>query len=106
MKLYFNGRLILTNPYEGSFAGTATDWTRRIGMRNEAKAGETTGFHGQIDEFRVWNVARTEDQIRERRGVDRLDLSDRPVVANLSSRHVQARQATSVTRTNRAAPAR
>ncbi len=66
MRLYFNGQLVLTNLYEGSFSGVATDWICRIGMNNDREAGDATGgLQGQIDEFRVWNVVRTEDQIRE-----------------------------------------
>ncbi len=65
MKLYFNGRLIATNAYAGSLAGVAaTNWVCLIGMPNE-RGTSTDAFHGQIDEFRVWNSARTEQQIRD-----------------------------------------
>jgi len=65
MKLYFNGRLVATNAHEGSLAGVAaTNWVYLIGMRNERRTSDN-GIHGQIDEFRVWNSARTEQQIRD-----------------------------------------
>jgi signal transduction histidine kinase/ligand-binding sensor domain-containing protein/DNA-binding response OmpR family regulator len=64
MRLYFNGRLVGTNGYEGSFAGVATNWVYLLGMANEREPS-TDGFHGQIDEFRVWDSTRTEQQIRD-----------------------------------------
>jgi signal transduction histidine kinase/CheY-like chemotaxis protein/ligand-binding sensor domain-containing protein len=64
MRLYFNGRLVATNPYEGSFAAVATNWVYLIGMANE-RGSSANGFHGQVDEFRVWSSVRTEQQIRD-----------------------------------------
>jgi signal transduction histidine kinase/ligand-binding sensor domain-containing protein/CheY-like chemotaxis protein len=64
MKLYFNGVLMDTNSYNGSFAAL------RNGVRN--RIGETVtsfdppaNFKGQIGEVRVWDIARTGAQIRE-----------------------------------------
>jgi hypothetical protein len=67
MKLYLNGHLIGSDRFTGSFAA--------IQRHEEAFFGHSTwhyptltpdaDFHGQMDEIRVWKVARTGTQIRE-----------------------------------------
>ena len=64
MKLYYNGRLAVANEFEGGLAGLATNMVCLIGMHNE-RGNSNNGFRGQIDEFRIWIGARTEQQIRE-----------------------------------------
>jgi PAS domain S-box-containing protein len=64
MQLYFNGVLIGTNGYTGSFANL------KNGARNHIAGTVTdvdppTDFQGQIGELRVWESARTGAQIRE-----------------------------------------
>jgi signal transduction histidine kinase len=62
LRLYFNGRLVATDPYEGSLATLGTSGNF-IGGENRKSGGHW--MSGQLDEVRVWNVARTADQIRE-----------------------------------------
>ena len=64
MKLYLNGTLLGSYGYSGSFSALRNGVRNFIGQRvttNEAP----TGFVGQIDEFRVWSVARTEEEIQQ-----------------------------------------
>ena len=61
MKVYFNGVLIWQRPYGGSFAQMKGSAKNYVGRSSWA---EDTDFRGQIAEFRVWNVARTPEQIR------------------------------------------
>src|SRR6185369_15952919 len=60
MRLYLNGALVATNAFTGSFAGTGGSAPNWIGRWH---GGEST-FAGQIDDLRVWRVARTETDIR------------------------------------------
>jgi len=64
MKLYFNGVLVGTHAYGGSFAATQSGQNAYLGR---AAWGFTSDedFHGQMNEVRVWKVARTEEQIQE-----------------------------------------
>jgi len=64
MKLYLNGLLVGTNGYSGSFAGLQSGERFHLGQR-VTRADPPTQFKGAIDEFRVWEVARTESEIRE-----------------------------------------
>ncbi|MFO1460966.1 MAG: two-component regulator propeller domain-containing protein [Verrucomicrobiota bacterium] len=62
MRLYYNGVLVGTNPYPGSFSGF------RNGTRNYLGQTVTTNdtptkFSGAMDEIRIWNRARTESEI-------------------------------------------
>jgi len=62
MKLYANGILMEENPYEGSFSRIGSGANNYLGLSN----WEPSQFlHGQMDEVRVWSVARTEGQIRD-----------------------------------------
>jgi signal transduction histidine kinase/CheY-like chemotaxis protein/ligand-binding sensor domain-containing protein/protocatechuate 3,4-dioxygenase beta subunit len=60
-KLYFNGSLIGSNAYTGSFS-SIVGRNNYIGKENY---GGSATLHGQIDEFRVWDHARTAEQVRE-----------------------------------------
>lgn len=65
MKFYCNGVLLGTNVHTGSFSGIPGG-PNFLGRWHDGRAnqvGETT-FNGQIDEFRVWNHERNEQQIR------------------------------------------
>ena len=69
-RLYFNGVLVATNPYTGSFAAVNNGDHNYLGRSNwndnEPPFDEDDeDFDGQIDEVRVWRVARTEEQIRQ-----------------------------------------
>ncbi len=61
MKLYLNGVMVGEHEYSGSFSSIGNDEHNYIGGRlwlaNES-------FKGQIDEVRVWGVARSGEQIR------------------------------------------
>src|SRR5262245_38730885 len=60
MRLYLNGTLVGTNAFTGSFAGTGGGAPNWIGRWH----GEERTFTGQIDDLRVWKIARTEADIR------------------------------------------
>ena len=62
MRVFFNGILIWQRPYTGSFAQMKKSEKNYVGRSSWT---EDTDFRGQIAEFRVWNVARTTEQIRE-----------------------------------------
>src|SRR5262249_14177623 len=64
MQLYFNGFLVGSNSFTGSFFRLATNGYFFVGER-VTMADAPTWFHGAIDEFRVWSTARTEQQIRD-----------------------------------------
>jgi signal transduction histidine kinase/CheY-like chemotaxis protein/ligand-binding sensor domain-containing protein/protocatechuate 3,4-dioxygenase beta subunit len=64
MRLYFNGGLVGTNAYTGSFAGLGNGERFYLGERI-TMADPPSQFKGAIDEVRVWKVERTEAQIRE-----------------------------------------
>lgn len=65
MRLYFNGTLVGTNSYSGSAAALAPGGRNYIGRDNAKGWGKFRTFHGQMDELRIWRVARTEQEIRE-----------------------------------------
>jgi signal transduction histidine kinase/CheY-like chemotaxis protein/ligand-binding sensor domain-containing protein/protocatechuate 3,4-dioxygenase beta subunit len=64
MKLYANGRLVGSHSYAGSFAALKNGELNRIG-KTVTPNDLDPPLQGQVDEFRVWKVARTEEQIRE-----------------------------------------
>jgi len=61
MKLYFNGALVGEHAFTGSFSAIPCE-QNYFGKSHWA---ENTNFHGQLDEVRLWRVARTGEQIRE-----------------------------------------
>jgi signal transduction histidine kinase/DNA-binding response OmpR family regulator len=64
MRLYFNGVLVGTEPYTGSFSAFNNGTRNYLGER-VTLADPPSQFKGAIAEFRVWKTARTQDQIRE-----------------------------------------
>ena len=62
MKLYFNGVLMEENDYPGSFSSIGNNDNNYFGKSNDPLEDEY--FHGQMDEIRIWKVARTQQQIR------------------------------------------
>jgi signal transduction histidine kinase/ligand-binding sensor domain-containing protein/DNA-binding NarL/FixJ family response regulator len=66
MRLYLNGALLATNDFTGSFAALKNSKHAYLGRSVWVEAGASDeDFHGQMDEIRVWRIARTEAQIRE-----------------------------------------
>ncbi len=63
MKLYFNGVLVGTNDHTGSFSTVNSGKRNVLGISKWIE--DDIPFRGQIDEVRVWKVARTGQQIRE-----------------------------------------
>lgn len=57
LRLYVDGNLETTSPKTFATIGTAFEIGSQIGAGSEF-------FDGKLDELRVWNVARTQDQIR------------------------------------------
>jgi len=64
MRLYLDGVLVGTNEYKGSFSSLPNGDRCLLGNYVDATQAPQT-FKGQIDEVRVWKVARTAEQIRE-----------------------------------------
>ena len=64
MKLYLDGVLVAEHPYTGSFSSIINGDNNYIGEDNWG-VGQISDFDGQMDEIRVWKVARTQKQIRE-----------------------------------------
>jgi len=68
MRLFVNGVLVGTNAHTGSFSSLKpTTWKNYLGRSNwkEEPSYGDEDFLGQMDDVRVWKVARTEAQIRE-----------------------------------------
>lgn len=61
MRLYLNGVLVGAHDYTGSFASLGDDVNNYIGKSHWQ---ETAGFCGQVDELRIWRIARTAEQIQ------------------------------------------
>ena len=64
IKLYLNGAEVRTSNFKGERNLTKTTLPLRIGCSHEEEISEHASFAGLIDEVRVWNIARTENQIR------------------------------------------
>lgn len=64
MKLYFNGMLAATNASTESFRALGSNAHNYIGRGVVESNRAERYFRGQLDEIRVWRVARTEAQIR------------------------------------------
>src|SRR5262249_52930350 len=62
-RVYLNGMLVATNDYTGSLASVGGQ-NYFLGRDNYTPS-TTDGLNGQLDEVRVWSVARTENEIRE-----------------------------------------
>jgi hypothetical protein len=63
MKLYFNGVLVGSDPYTGSFSRLKSGARFYLGERL-TPTDPPSKFKGAIGEFRVWNRARTEAEIK------------------------------------------
>ena len=64
MKLYINGILLGEHSCTDSFASLGETKNNNLGMTSGGSSGSDS-FHGQMDEVRVWGVARTQEQIQE-----------------------------------------
>lgn len=65
LRLYLNGVLVRADPFTGSFSAVGDAPHNLIGRNNWRSAdASVTDFHGQMDEIRVWSVARTPEEIR------------------------------------------
>ncbi|MCL5281778.1 MAG: ATP-binding protein [Planctomycetes bacterium] len=60
MRLYLNGVLIGQNEYQGSFSAIRPGEGNYLGKSHWPTNKD---FHGQLDEVRLWDVARTAEQI-------------------------------------------
>lgn len=64
MKLYLNGSEVSRNDFNGENNLIKTALPFRIGCSHEEERSEHASFAGLIDEVRIWDIARTENQIR------------------------------------------
>ena len=64
MKLYLNGSEVRRNDFKGENNLRKTTLPFRIGCSHEEEQSEHASFAGLIDEVRIWDIARTENQIR------------------------------------------
>ena len=64
MKLYLNGFEVGRNDFKQANSLRKTTLPFRIGCSHEEEISEHASFAGLIDEVRIWNIARTEKQIR------------------------------------------
>jgi len=62
MKLHVNGALVGEHPYDGSFSRIGSGANNLLGKGNWERT--SSHLNGQLDEIRVWDVARTGEQIR------------------------------------------
>ena len=62
LKFYRNGFLMSQTPCSGNMV--LNNWVTRIGSTAAPSDHNPTDFHGYINEVRIWNVARTQSQIR------------------------------------------
>ena len=66
VRVYFNGVQVASDPHAGSFSSINDGEHNYLGRSNwHAAPWEDEDFDGQMDEVRVWKVARTTEQIRE-----------------------------------------
>ncbi len=65
MKLYLNGALVGSDKAPGSFAALKNGTLNRLGKTVTESDHYDAPFQGQMDEVRVWKVARTAEEIRE-----------------------------------------
>jgi len=61
MKLFLNGTQVASSPSPGSFAAVRNGGAFRLGR---SVVDTEPAFAGQLDDVRVWDVARTQDDIR------------------------------------------
>src|SRR5205823_3486866 len=63
MRLYVNGELLGTNAYRGNFPASKSGKTNYLGRSNWPAGQPGDDFQGQMDEVRVWKVARAAEEI-------------------------------------------
>ncbi len=80
MRVYVNGRLAGQNPNPGSFSALKTGELNRLGKTVTEKDADPP-FKGQLDEVRIWKMARTEEEIRQ--GMSRMLTGGEPGLAGL-----------------------
>ena len=61
IKYYLNGCLVNTIPATGNLVNT--DLITGIGMQSQNPLATTENFRGNIDEVRIWNIVRTQQEI-------------------------------------------
>jgi len=61
IKYYINGCLVNSIPATGNLVNT--DLITGIGMQSQNPLATTENFKGNIDEVRIWNIARTQQEI-------------------------------------------
>lgn len=64
IRLYLNGAEVRRSNFKGQTNLTKTTLPLRIGCSHEEEISEHASFAGLIDEVRIWDIARTENQIR------------------------------------------
>ena len=64
MKLYLNGSEVRRHNFKLQNNLSKTTLPLRIGCSHEEEIAEHASFAGLIDEVRIWNIARTENEIR------------------------------------------
>ena len=64
VKLFLNGAEVRRSNFKGQNNLTKTTLPLRIGCSHEEEISEHASYAGLIDEVRVWNIVRTEHQIR------------------------------------------
>ncbi len=80
MRVYVNGRLAGQNPNPGSFSALKTGELNRLG-KSVTENDADPPFQGQLDEVRIWKMARTEEEIRQ--GMSRMLTGGEPGLAGL-----------------------
>ena len=74
VRYYVNGCLVIEKPFTGNLF--QNDFTTAIGNQS---TNESEQFYGRLDEVRIWNVCRTQEQITS----SMLDLSNPSIQAGL-----------------------
>ena len=74
VRYYVNGCLVIEKPFSGNLF--QNDFTTAIGNQS---SNESEQFYGRLDEVRIWNVCRTQEQITS----SMLDLSNPSIQAGL-----------------------
>lgn len=64
MKLFIDGNIVCHRHYNGQNSFVSCRLPLRIGVTHIPDQVQDTSFIGQIDEVRVWNIPRTEKEIR------------------------------------------
>jgi hypothetical protein len=65
LKILVNGEVVSTSASYYAFVGAGLENWNYLGRSNRGRTHTDADFCGQIDEVRVWRVARTKEQIRD-----------------------------------------